>query len=84
MASRKVKFTKAHGKRIMYDPALKAEMNRLVEGVKSRAEADGGEYGAVVEGGGDRLRGAVWTKNNKAKKRTAQDGSLLRALGGGQ
>ncbi len=48
---------------------------------KTMAHLDSDDYGyAENESGGDRVRGAVWTRTGRAKARTARHGELLRAL----
>lgn len=81
MAKAKLKWNKAAPPQIMQSPEIRAVVGTEVDRVAGNLDPD--DYGSIVESGGDRARGAVWTISPAAKKRTARDGELLRALTGG-
>lgn len=67
-----------HGERLLMK---RPEMRRRIDGIVTAIDADldyyGGDYGHIVEDGGDRVRGAVWTRDAKAMAETARNGTLL-------
>ncbi|UQE73842.1 hypothetical protein MYK68_13995 [Gordonia sp. PP30] len=79
---KKIRFNKNAFREIMTSPEMAQAVGAEVGRIAGRLDPD--DYEHVVEPGGDRVRGAVWTKTDKAKRRTARDGELLHALGGHQ
>ncbi|MGC4964243.1 hypothetical protein [Gordonia sp. DT101] len=83
MARIKIKFNRDHGQQIMKSRAMRKVLDAETSRTMTALPEAGDGYESIVENGGDRLRGAVWTVTNKAKARTARDGELLTALLGG-
>lgn len=79
--ARRVRFNKRAIKQILNGPETKAAVGGQVSRIAGQLNPK--DYGSAVESGGDRVRGAVWTKTAKAKRATARDGELLRAFGNG-
>lgn len=74
----RVKFRKQAFPEIMQSAGARAAVKQHVDATTATLNAD--DYGSTVQSGGDRIRGAVWTKTAAGKRRTAKDGELLKAL----
>lgn len=69
------------------DPEIVSEIDRIASEVADSASRDGGEYGWESHQGRrapqGRWRATVFTKDAEARKKNAENNSLLRGLGGG-
>lgn len=84
MANR-VKWNRNAAQQIMKSAQMQSVIGDEVEKIADRLpEGDGPypDYESIVESGGDRTRGAVWTRSSDAKRRNAENPELLNALNG--
>ena len=65
-------------------PAVEQEIGRMVSRTESAASQSSPGYEGVVEDGGDRVRGAVYTRTHEAIEDNARNNTLLKSLRGGQ
>lgn len=78
----RLKWKRGWAPQMMNSAAASELVEKQVSRTVARLPED--DYGSAVEGGGDRVRGAIWTKSARAMRRNARDNpELLRALGGG-
>lgn len=84
MANR-VKWNKNAAEQIMKSAQMQSVIGDEVEKITDRLPAGATtypDYESTVESGGDRTRGAVWTRSPGAKRRNAEAPELLNALNG--
>lgn len=85
MAKVKIDWSLNAFEQIRHLPEVQQQIGEMTDGIAAAAnQSTGGGYTAVVEDGGDRVRGAVYTESYEAIRDNARNNTLIKALNAGR